>query len=435
MIDNRKLCGAEQVMEILNRLTSSSNIVVIGRILGPLSAEIVEKALALVQTHHSRLNSRIVGDIDNLRFETGAKNIPLRVVDQQQEEQWQETVLEELNTKIESSEVLLRAVLVQGHKQSENTTSHLIITINHAISDGLSSIELYSEILTYCSKIASDEPVEPAPSLPSLPSIDELFPPSAKGVRGNINSVLFLLRLLFKRIWHRPKGLSFEKAVPVELRRTGNVYRQLDAEATEELILRCRQEKTTVNAALSAALIFAAARKIGAGQKKSMSCLSSADLRRHLKPAIGNEKLGQLGSAITSFHTFSANTSFWELAREVREQQESALKRNESFYQALMFRTIVDSALTSLDIPPYTAVNITNVGRVNIPKVYGQFELSEISFSVAQATFGGIFIGAVTTFEGKMFLHFPFSEPITSQETIETLADSVLSCLVDVSSS
>lgn len=246
--------------------------------------------------------------------------------------------------------------------------------------------------------------------------------------------MLFLLRLLFKRIWHRPKGLSFEKAVPVELRRTGNIYRHLDAQVTQQLILRCRQEKTTVNGALSAALIFAAARKIRAGEKKSISCLSSADLRRHLKPAISNENLGQLASAITSFHTFSTNTSFWELAREVRRQQEVSLKRHESFYQALMFRMIVDSALTSLDIPPYTAVNITNVGRVNIPRIYGQFELSEISFSVAQATFGGVFITAVTTFEGKMFLHFPFSEPVISQETIETLADSVLSCLVDVSS-
>lgn len=433
MMDNRKLCAAEQVTEIANRLTSSTNLVIIGRILGPLSAEIVAQALALVQTHHSRLNSRIVGDIDNLRFETGAKQIPLRVVDKHHEEQWQETVLEELNTQIESSEVLLRAVLVQGQEQSANTTSHLIITIHHAICDGLSSIQLYSEILTYCSKIVSGEPIVPAPSLPSLPPIDELLPPSTKGFRGNINNLLFLLRLLFKSIWYRPKGLSFEKTVPLKLRRTGNVYRQLDAQITQQLILRCRQEKTTVHSALCAALIFAAASQIRGGQKKSVSCWSPVDLRRHLKPAISNEHLGQLASAITSFHALCTNTSFWELAREVRQQVEVALKSNDSFCQALMFRKMLDSALTRTDIAPDTAVNISNVGRVNISRVYGQLELSEMSFSVAQATFGGILCATVTTFEGKIFLHFPFSQPAISQETMEALVDSVLSYLVNAS--
>ena len=95
----------------------------------------------LVQERHPRLNSRILGDLDNLRFETGAKKIPLRVVDRQHSEQLQETLTEELNTKIESYEVLLRAVLVK--EQNENSASHLIITIHHAITDGLSSIQLF----------------------------------------------------------------------------------------------------------------------------------------------------------------------------------------------------------------------------------------------------------------------------------------------------
>lgn len=190
MIDNRKLCAAEQVAEILNRLTNSSNVVVIGRIFGPLSEEIVRQALDLIQDHHARLNSRIVGDLDNLRFETGAKKIPLRVLDKQYEGQWQETVLEELNTQIESSEVLLRAVLVQEQELGENSASHLIITIHHAIADALSSIQLYSELLSYCSKVASGEPLVPVSRLPALPSMDELFPPSTKGFRGKINRPL-----------------------------------------------------------------------------------------------------------------------------------------------------------------------------------------------------------------------------------------------------
>lgn len=430
MIDNRKLCAAEQAMEILNRRANSFHVVTIGRILGPLSEEIVRLALDCIQDRHPRLNSRIVGDLDDLRFETGAKKIPLRVVWKLNSEQWQEILLEELNTKIESSEVLLRAVLVKA--ESENSASHLIITIHHAITDGLSSIRLYSELLTYCHKIASGEPIAPVPSLRVLPPVDELLPASTKGFRGNINNLLFLLRLQLKQLGHRPETLSFEKTVPIEIRRCGIVCRQLDAEITQQLIKRCRQEKTTVQGALGAAMMFAAAKKIRAENKTDMylSCRSAVDLRIRLKPAVRDENMGMLISSVTSFH--SINTSFWELARDVKQQLEVSLRRGDIFSEVLMYRKIAEFLLARSNQVPVT-VGVTNVGRVNIPRVYGLFALEEISFVLAQAVFGGFFAVAVTTFEGKMFLNFPFSEPAISQETMETLVDSFLSCLVDVS--
>ncbi|MBO1351958.1 MAG: hypothetical protein EBE86_033395 [Hormoscilla sp. GUM202] len=336
MSDNRKLCSAEQMMEILNRRASTFNVVTHGRILGPMTEEIVRQALDLVQERHPRLNSRIVGDDDNLRFETGAKKIPLRVVEQQHSEQWQEILTEELNTKIESYEVLLRAVLVK--EQNENSASHLIITIHHAITDGLSSIQLYSEILTYCQKIAGGEPHSPAPSYEVLPPVDELFPPSKKGFRGIINSLLFLLKFKLKLLWYRPETLSFEKTVPIEERRCGIVCRQLDAEFTKQLINRYREEETTVQGALSAAMLFAAARKIRAGQKTRVNCYSSIDLRKRLKPLVSKDKLGVLVSTLGSFHTLGTNTSFWELARDVRQQLEVGLKGSDIFSQVLMMR-------------------------------------------------------------------------------------------------
>ncbi|MGD1700262.1 phthiocerol/phthiodiolone dimycocerosyl transferase family protein [Dapis sp. BLCC M229] len=432
MIDNRKLCGAEQVPEILNRLTSSSNVLVIGRILGPLSKEVVRQALDLIQDHHARLNSRIVGDLDDLRFETGAKKIPLRIVDKQHEGQWQETVIEELNTQIESSEVLLRAVLVQEQELSKNSASYLIITIHHTIADALSSIQLYSELLSYCSKVASGEPLVPMSRLLALPSIDELFPPSTKGFRANINILLSLLRSQFKLLWYRPESLGIEKSVPVELRRCGNVYRHLDAEFTQQLVNRCRQEKTTVQGALCAAMMFAVRKKIRPEQKTGMSCRSYIDLRKYLKPVVCHENMGSVVSGVTSFHTLSTNTSFWELARDVTQQLKVGLKRDDIFIEMLFLRKITEVMISRPSQVPVT-VGLSNVGRVNIPKVYGQFELSDISFVASLAILEDFFIAYVATFEGKMFLHFPFSVPAISQETMETLVDSVLSCLVDAS--
>ncbi|MCF2147628.1 hypothetical protein IQ276_014625 [Desmonostoc muscorum LEGE 12446] len=50
-----------------------------------------------------------------------------------------------------------------------------------------------------------------------------------------------------------------------------------------------------------------------------------------------------------------------------------------------------------------TTVGMTNIGRVNIPQLYGSFKLEEISSVVAQAGFGGFLAPAVTSFQGKCF--------------------------------
>ncbi|NEO03758.1 MAG: alcohol acetyltransferase, partial [Moorea sp. SIO3I7] len=140
---DRKLVPVEQGMEILNRLAKSSYVVTMSRVKGPLSEEILRQALDLIQYRYPCLNSRIVGSLDNLCFETeGVSKIPLRVVDNLYNEHWQEVVLEELNQEIESDKGLMRAVLVRA--ESENSANYLITSIHHAISDGLSCVRLHS---------------------------------------------------------------------------------------------------------------------------------------------------------------------------------------------------------------------------------------------------------------------------------------------------
>jgi NRPS condensation-like uncharacterized protein len=443
MINNRKLVALEQAMEILNRSAGSYNVVTASRIKGPLSDELVRQALDLVQRRHPRLNSRIVGTLDNLRFETqGTRKIPLRVVNKFHNEQWQDVVVEEMNEKIDSSKVLVRAVLV--HIKSEDNTSYLLTTIHHAITDALSGIRLHSELLTYCQSLASGDRITHVSSLPVLPSVEELLPESMKGFRGTIKSVLFLLRLTLQHLWHQPKTLGIEKDVSLELRRCGLVHRQLDEELTQQFVELCRQEKTTVQGALSAAMLWAAARNITAGNKTKvcLSCESYVDLRRRLKPIISDENMSVLASSVTSFHTIRTQTSitafhtlktctsFWTLARDVKQKLEAGLKRGNIFSVVLMSRKIIESALSQPNQVPLT-VALTNVGRVNIPKNYGLFQLEEISYYPAQAAFGGVFTAAVATFEGKMILNFIFSEPSISRETMETLVNSVVSCIVD----
>lgn len=427
-LENRKLVPIEQGMEIANRYSGTFNVVTISRITGPLTEEIVRKALDLVQSRHPRLNSRIVGELHSLCFETEeTQKIPLRVAI---DRQFNDIVLEQLNSGFDSSKGLVRFVFIPPEKDPK--TSYLIATIHHAITDALSSIQLHSEILTYCQKIASGEPLNPGTSLKPLPPLYDLVPVSMKGLRGTLNIILFVWHLRLKDFCYRPETLAFENFVPLEARHSGWIRRQLNETLTQKFINSCKQEKTTVQAALCAAMMLAVGKKIARGNEKNVrvSCHSFVDLRRRLSPVVHPENLGILVSSAISYHTVKPDTSFWNLARDVKKQLENELKGSDIFVPFLILRKLIESILKNCDRAPAT-VQLTNVGRVNIPSVYGDFKLEEISYAAGLAAVGGVLTAAATTFEGKMTLNFMFSEPSISGETAEILVDSVISSLID----
>ena len=429
MTGNRKLAPTEQSMEIINRCAGSFNIVTISRIQGGLKEEIVRQALDLIQTRHSRLNSCIVGSLNSLRFVFGAIKIPLRVVFKESIEQWQEVVLEELNQPICSDKCLIRTVLITF---PNNQLNYLLITLHHAISDGISSVQLHSEILAYCQKIVERKIENNICSLHPLPDIQELMPKSMQGKIALIKSILFLLRFQLKLSLHRSKYLKFEKYVPIELRRCNMIQRKFNKEITTKLVARCRKENTTVHGALCAAMMLAVARKIRSKNDEVLPiiCNSPVDLRKHFQPEVAKENLGMLFSAITTLHKLDININLWNLARDVREQIKINLENENIFHIVLMSKKIYKTFLSHPNKAPVT-MNVSNIGRIDIPSNYGLFQLEEISFVFTQAAFGGVFGAAITTFQDMMILNFMFSEPSISKETIESLVNDTIFCIVD----
>ncbi|OCQ91259.1 hypothetical protein BCD64_24960 [Nostoc sp. MBR 210] len=425
MTVNRLLTPIEEALEIVNQTGGSFNVVTISRIIGCLDEEILRKALDIVQLRHPLLNARIINSLNRLCFETGAIQIPLRSVNSQH---WQEVVIAEMNEKIASDAGLARCVLVKS--PSENHVNYLITILHHAISDGLSNVQLHSEILTYCQKIADGELINSVESLPVLPPIQELLPESMQGWRGKIKGIFLLLNLQFKQLWYQPKALDFEQCVPIESRRCGLVHRQLDKELTEKLVNFCRQEKTTVQGALCAALMFAVTNQIYGYERKDiwLNCWSHVDLRQRLRSLVSENNLGVLFSSITSFHPLTTKTTFWDLAREVRQTIIAGLNSDHLFSIIMMYKQVLKFLLKKPNQAP-ASVSVTNIGKVKIPKFYGQLELEQISFLPVQSVFGGVVTLAVATFDSKMNLNFAFSLPAISQNSMEELADNLVVCL------
>lgn len=149
-----------------------------------------------------------------------------------------------------------------------------------------------------------------------------------------------------------------------------------------------------------------------------------------LKNPVNRNNLGILASAIISLHTVDKNTSFWDLARDVRQQLKTGLESEVIFNMALMSKNIYESALSRPNEAPMT-VGVTNIGQIDIPNDYGLFQLEEISFAPVEAVFGGVFGVAVTTFQGTMVLNFMFSEPSMSKKRIEILVNHAFSYIVN----
>ncbi|WP_161809832.1 phthiocerol/phthiodiolone dimycocerosyl transferase family protein [Lyngbya aestuarii] len=426
MNNNRVLSTTEQAMELLNRYNGSFNIVTIARIKGKISEEFLRKALDGVQRIHPLLNCRIIETPNDLKFITDeTEKIPLSVVYPSQKENWQNVVKEELNKTIDSSKVLVRCIL---YKNSE-TDYYLITTIHHAISDGLSSINLQAEILKYYQAIALGNSID-VDCLASIPPLQKLLPKSMQGNKGVIKGQWFLLKSKFKMLLHQPKQLNLEKTVSPEFRSSGMTHRFLEKHLTQKLIQLCRQENTTVQGALCAAMLLAVTHKIKTEKAKkiNVSCNSYVDLRRRLKPPISEKYMGILASFITSFHQIKPQMSFWELSRDVTQNIELGLKRKQMFQPLIMFRTILEYYLQKNEQFPIT-VAVTNIGRVNIPATYGNLEIEEISFALSNSIFEKVFTVAAATFNDKMLLNFIASKPSVSQDTIEVLADDVIDCL------
>ncbi|MEO1430538.1 MAG: condensation domain-containing protein [Cyanobacteria bacterium J06633_8] len=430
MLETRELTVHEQSMEILNNLAASFHIVTISRIKGLLNEELLRQALDTTQERHPFLNARIVEKSNSFWFESAADKIPLLVVHKQHQQQWEEVVIEELNKKINSEKNLLRVTLIT--LEAENIC-YLITVIHHSISDASSCIQLHSELLTYCQNIVEGKAETQVHRLSQLPSIYKLIPKSFQGITGAISNIFYLLNLKLRLSRYQPITIGFENSVPIQSRRCGMVHRKLDSELTRRLVEVCRQNQTTVQAALGAAMLFAVAKNNKFSQTKNnyFSFRSSVNLRGRLQSKISNEHLAAMASAVVSFHAFQVNDNFWDLARDIKHKLEKGLTRGDGFRQLLMFKTIMKSFLKK---PYQSAVSaaLTNIGRVKIPHNYGQFELEEISFVPAQSAFGGIFAAAVSTFRDKMLLNFMFSQPSISTKTIENLADDMICIISDV---
>ena len=423
----RKLGLIENLFHIIHDIGGMIDVN-IARIEGDIETNILRKALDLLQNRHPMLRVRIIELADCAYFSSQEiKKIPLRTITKTNENQWLEIAEEELHQKFSDEFTpLCRITLLKS--SLSNGISEIVATFHHAITDGLSCMNFIDELLFYYQKIAAGEKITEAIALPYFSPIEQTLAPSFVDLNDIEKSES-------KNLQEPPvPKLIIETEAPPNQRRTRLVKRIITSETIFNLKQRCKQQKTTVHGALSAAMLFGATSISTFNEPIHLSCSSNINLRKYSKPEIDPNYIGCFVSSVENIHSLTKNIDFWDLARECKKQVNSSI--NETINNLIdgkrfanINRLSMRKSLEKNSTGRIKTINISNRGKFDLAKSYGKLKIKEIYFTVGQHLFGPcLWLGAVT-FHEQLFCSFAHVTPLISSKTMDNFADSVVAIL------
>lgn len=404
---SRKVTGAERFF----LHSPFSTVTMIARVKGELTGTMLKEAVRKVQGRHGLLRARIkVDEQGDPWFTTeGSQEIPVVVVPRQSDGDWIKIHSAQMREPYEfESRPAVRIVLAQSPTMSE-----VIILCHHMICDGLSLAYLARDLLDHLGDPEAERKVLPAPEPINLDNIPGEVAPSGL-VRFFINRI--------KKKWSE-ELVSFDQADYQALNRaywSAFQHEIIPVELTEDettaLAARCRAQGVTVNSALLAAFTGALEAALGPEphRKKTVSAVS---LRERL-PNPPGEGLGYYAQGVEVKFTYNQGKAFWDNARDYHRRIAARLTTKKVFgdypaflamdsniYEALSFKKlgglvdpdssshqklasfserqdiVVDllkrAGMETLDTKLMGAA-VTNLGRLEFPRKYGDLELERL---------------------------------------------------------
>jgi NRPS condensation-like uncharacterized protein len=445
-------------------LSPYSIVTVVARIMGNITETMLTEAIHKAQQRHTNLRVRIKEDNEhNLGFTSeDVKEVPIIIVSRASDDHWIQVHQEESKKPFEFDErPAVKFILVYSPDVSE-----LITLCHHIICDGLSLAYLTRDLMSYLGDPEKKVEILPDPvpiDLNNLPTDISLNP-----------VIKFLVNRVNKR-WKKEK-IHFDQE---DYRNINEVYWkkanhqiisvELSESQTTSLVERCREEKVTVNSALTTA--FVGAPLIVQGRSKELSNVAIAgNLRDRLQVPAG-EEMGYFAGAVTLNYSYVEKKGFWDNARRLNQKVqplytnknlfEEGLKwchLSPGYLEAMNFKKlgrhvpthfsryeklssfskrddVVSSILKrekmeSLD-KLFMGTAVTNLTRMDFPKRYG--ELDRVIFIP-----GGAFplsnvnmvLGAVTC-SGKLSLVVEYDEGTVDTDTMIQIKDKAMEFLLN----
>jgi uncharacterized membrane protein len=181
----------------------------------------------------------------------------------------------------------------------------------------------------------------------------------------------------------------------------------LSAAVTAQLIHCCRQEGTTVHAAICTAWLFAIARHHHYS-KKIVQCFSPINLRPYLVRQLKQECGIYIAPAQTT-HIVTAQTQFWQTARSLKSDLTRQTEANHLLKLAHQHEVLISTNphpefVQHLFTQHCTSdVMVTNLGRLVMPQQYGDLVLKAIYGPMVLSGFKPERVCGVATLDNRLF--------------------------------
>lgn len=341
-------------------------------------------------------------------------NLPtpeLEVLPRDSDAAWQRAVVEAVHRKFSDGELLWRTSLLLDE---ERQYSELIVTFHHSICDGASAT-LFARwlLLAYEAFRAKRSPEGILP-----PQHWDTVGRSERSILAEAGAALVLgSRMLQQFFWERQNQHPSRQSVPtmgVDKRRTSPWFFALDQEQCLKLQRRSRHEETTVHGALCAAMLRAAQRQITL-VTRNLSCFSNIDLRRHSHASAG-ESFGCLAYFVVTQHSRINMDSFWDTARDASRRiakEVRAAGRPPPSWLSPLGDGWLKACMRSASMGRTQDVGISNLGRIELPEVTGDFRVRGMYSLSGQHGVGPYAMLMANTLNERLNMTLSFVDPVT----------------------
>ncbi|MCP4181341.1 MAG: hypothetical protein GY756_26565 [bacterium] len=408
----------------------STNIASITTFKGKLNKQLLPKALSIVQNKHPNLRAKIVKDGKN-KYEFIFKNknygYSLEIIDSNDEALVTSIIEQNISKPYDiKKDYLWRSILLYGG--DKKTSIHrLIIFSHHAIMDGMSVLQFTRDFLYSLAALTKNKEIN-LPTLPILKSVEKNIERKTTWQEYLDKQLTLTINpSINQTVWKYPNHAE------LKARKTKFITKTISAEIVTKLINKSREEQTTVNTALNAAVLLTFLKK----QEKDyieLNMPTPVNMRVHCKPTISSDNMGNFINWMPVPMKCYKNSKFWEVARSYKETFLNSFEKwgynPEKCDGKYMLKNEVISFNCPDDIPPIFCT-VTNLGIAKFDDDYYPFTLESLNFACSFLS-GGVGIAIIcSTINGIMHLNFCYTEPIMDKAWLQDFIDNLISLLKD----
>lgn len=385
------------------------NFVIPVKIKGTIAEEELHDALHRVQQKHPWLNAYVERDKTGYPWYVVRKekqvNIPVRIANRNTGEDWKAESEKEWERPFQTGTgPLLRLVWLKGAD-----TSEILLVFHHCLCDGVSALNILSEIL----QILDDPYAEIGVEDPIM-GIQDVIPAAIlkhpwNRLRARLTGSFITLAL---------KVIPVKK-IPADRKKDYFLNWKLSKEETSALMLICKVTGITVNTALCGALL-GAFKKVRPQVFNKISC--PVDIRR-FAPGIKRDQIFAFGLLLV----VSAYPRLDFLSNAKAMQLE--INRKSAKLNPFRFMMTLESAHASLanftNLLKYGKSSndcmFSNLGKIDIPYQYKSLEVETIYSPSVIGPLGNTTTFITSTYRGQLDFSFIASEGFLKQEEAEAI--------------